>query len=41
MRSVLAPLGRMLRQGDLRSAEVKAGCSRCGACSSLSAYEAA
>ncbi len=41
MRSVLAPLGRMLREGDLRSAEVKAGCSRCGACSSLAAYEAA
>ena len=41
MRSVLAPLGRMLREGRLRSSEVKAGCSRCGACSSLSAYEAA
>ena len=41
MRSILAPLGRMLRDGALRSSEVKAGCSRCGACSSLSAYEAA
>ena len=41
MRSVLAPLGRMLRDGRLLSADVKAGCSRCGACSSLSAYEAA
>ena len=41
MRSVLAPLGRMLREGSLRSSDVKAGCSRCGACSSLSAYETA
>ncbi len=41
MRSVLAPLAGMLREGRLRSDEVKAGCSRCGACSSLSAYEAA
>lgn len=41
MRSILAPLGRMLREGALRSSEVKAGCSRCGACSSLAAYEAA
>ena len=39
MRSVLAPLGRMLTLGGLRSDAVKAGCSRCGACSSLSAYE--
>ncbi len=41
MRAILAPLGRMLYRGRLRSDEVKAGCSRCGACSSLSAYEAA
>ena len=41
MRSILAPLGRMLREARLRSEEVKAGCSRCGACSSLAAYEAA
>ncbi|WP_428375655.1 MSMEG_0568 family radical SAM protein [Lichenicoccus sp.] len=41
MRSVLAPLGRMLRDGHLLSTDVKAGCSRCGACSSQSAYERA
>ena len=39
MRELLAPLGRMLVQGGLRSADIKAGCGRCGACSSLSAYE--
>ncbi len=41
MRSVLAPLGRMLRDSRLLSAQVKAGCSRCGACSSQSAFEGA
>ncbi len=40
MRAVLGPLARMLAAGDLRSADVKAGCSRCGACSSLAAFEA-
>jgi radical SAM protein (TIGR04043 family) len=39
MHQVLAPLGAMLRAAELRSADAKAGCSRCGACSSLSAYE--
>ncbi len=39
MRELLAPLGRMLVEGGLRSADIKAGCGRCGACSSLSAYE--
>jgi radical SAM protein (TIGR04043 family) len=38
MRSILAPLGQMLTEGRLRSTEVKAGCAKCGACSSLSAY---
>jgi radical SAM protein (TIGR04043 family) len=41
MRSILMPLGRMLVDGGLRSADIKAGCGRCGACSSLSAFEAA
>ena len=41
MRAVLAPLARMLAAGGLRSADVKAGCSRCGACSSLASFEAA
>ena len=39
MRSVLAPLSDMLVTGGLRSADIKAGCGRCGACSSLSTYE--
>lgn len=41
MRELLAPLGRMLVSGGLKSAEIKAGCGKCGACSSLSAYEKA
>ena len=39
MRELLEPLGRMLVAGGLRSADIKAGCGRCGACSSLAAYE--
>lgn len=39
MRALLQPLGRMLVDGGLRSADIKAGCGRCGACSSLAAYE--
>ena len=39
MKSVLAPLGAMLREAGLRSADIKAGCGKCGACSSLSSYE--
>jgi radical SAM protein (TIGR04043 family) len=39
MRSILEPLGRMTVAAGLRSADIKAGCGRCGACSSLSAYE--
>lgn len=39
MRSILEPLGRMLKQAKMSSAEIKAGCGKCGACSSLSAYE--
>lgn len=39
MRSLLQPLGRMLVDGGLRSADIKAGCGRCGACSSLASYE--
>lgn len=39
MRAVLAPLGRMVAAAGLRSADIKAGCGKCGACSSLSAYE--
>ncbi|GEO39723.1 radical SAM protein [Skermanella aerolata] len=39
MHSILEPLARMLVDGGLKSAEVKAGCAKCGACSSLSTYE--
>ena len=39
MREVLAPLAAMLRDARLLSDDVKAGCGKCGACSSLSAYE--
>jgi radical SAM protein (TIGR04043 family) len=41
MRGLLAPLGRMLVAGGLRSADIKAGCGKCGACSSLASYETA
>ena len=39
MRAIMAPLGRMLRAADLRSHDIKAGCGKCGACSSLASYE--
>lgn len=39
MKSVLAPLGRMLREANMKSTDIRAGCGRCGACSSLSVYE--
>jgi len=37
----LAELSQLLAAADLRSADIKAGCGRCGACSSLKAREAA
>jgi radical SAM protein (TIGR04043 family) len=39
MRTLLEPLGRMLREAGLYAHDIKAGCGRCGACSSLSSYE--
>ena len=39
MKSVLAPLGAMVGDARLRSSDIKAGCGKCGACSSLSVYE--
>jgi hypothetical protein len=30
----------MLRGAQMRSADIKAGCGKCGACSSLASYEA-
>lgn len=39
MRRILEPLSALLLSAGLRSADIKAGCGKCGACSSLSAYE--
>lgn len=39
MRALLEPLGAMVAAAGLRSGDIKAGCGKCGACSSLSAYE--
>lgn len=39
MRSVLEPLGQIVRDAGLRSGDIKAGCGKCGACSSMSVYE--
>ncbi len=39
MRDLLTPLAGMLAAGGLRAADSKAGCAKCGACSSLSTYE--
>lgn len=40
MRSVLEPLGAMIAEAGLRAADIKAGCGKCAACSTLSRYEA-
>ncbi len=39
MKAVLAPLGAMLAEVGMTSDTVKAGCAKCGACSSLSSFE--
>jgi len=39
MAALLQPLGAMVSAAGLRSADIKAGCGKCGACSSLSVYE--
>ncbi|MGZ9709708.1 MSMEG_0568 family radical SAM protein [Glaciimonas sp. GNP009] len=39
MRELLTPLAAMLESRGLRSTDIKAGCGRCGACSSLSTFE--
>ena len=39
MHEILSPLARMLRDGGLKSTDIKAGCGKCGACSALSTYE--
>lgn len=40
MQSILAPLSEMIAGAGMRSSDIKAGCGKCGACSSLAAYEA-
>lgn len=40
MRSVLEPLGAMVTAAGIRASDIKAGCGKCAACSSLSSYEA-
>ncbi|MFT3957254.1 MAG: MSMEG_0568 family radical SAM protein [Piscinibacter sp.] len=39
MKSILEPLGAMVSAAGLLSKDIKAGCGKCGACSSLSQYE--
>jgi hypothetical protein len=39
LETVLGPVADLLARAGLRSADVKAGCARCGACSSLRARE--
>jgi radical SAM protein (TIGR04043 family) len=39
MRRILPALGRMVSAAGLRSADIKAGCGKCGACSALASYE--
>ena len=39
MRRLLAPLAAMLEHAGMRSGDAKAGCGKCGACSSLSSFE--
>ncbi|MGI4862118.1 MAG: MSMEG_0568 family radical SAM protein, partial [Janthinobacterium lividum] len=39
MRSLYAPLSAMLSAAGLSSRDIKAGCGKCGACSSLAAFE--
>lgn len=41
MRALLDEVGTLLRDGKLLSTDMKAGCGKCGACSSLSVYEMA
>lgn len=39
MESILVPLGKRLKLAQMLSKDIKAGCGRCGACSTLSEYE--
>jgi radical SAM protein (TIGR04043 family) len=39
MHEILRPLAGMLRNANMMSSDIKAGCGKCGACSALSTYE--
>jgi radical SAM protein (TIGR04043 family) len=39
MHDILQPLAKMLLRSGLNATDIKAGCGKCGACSSLSSYE--
>lgn len=39
MQRVLQPIGQMLKDEGLLSADTKAGCAKCGACSTLKSFE--
>lgn len=39
MRDLLTPLSAMVASAGMRSSDIKAGCGKCGACSTLSVYE--
>ena len=39
MEQVLAPVGQMLADAGMTSDTLKAGCGKCGACSTLKAFE--
>ncbi|MBW4467523.1 MAG: MSMEG_0568 family radical SAM protein [Pegethrix bostrychoides GSE-TBD4-15B] len=41
MSSLYEQLGTRLKQANLSSAEIKAGCAKCGACSAMSQFESA
>jgi radical SAM protein (TIGR04043 family) len=41
MRRVLEPLGAMVAQAGMRAEDIKAGCGKCAACSTLSRFETA
>jgi radical SAM protein (TIGR04043 family) len=40
MRALLPPIGAMIARAGIASADMKAGCGKCGACSSLTGFEA-
>jgi len=39
MKSILEPLAKIVSDAGMRSSDIKAGCGKCGACSSMSVYE--